>query len=137
MRQGTRWIETVVSHCMVWCVCLVCLAGVIHAGQPGTFEQPDTLNEPIDWDVLPNGLLVVQYDSTGDGVPDDVTLHQITWSGWTAQPIEEIEAQARQDDQWVFIVDYDRDRFVYFAARAPLFAGDDHLAQVPFLTKEP
>lgn len=80
---------------------------------------------------------MVQYDATGDGVPDHVTLHQITWSGWTAQPMAEIKAQARQDDQWVFIVDYDRDRFVYVAARAPLFAGDDPLVQVPFLIREP
>lgn len=59
----------------------------VHAG------QPDTLNEPVDWDLLPNGMLVVQYDSTGDGVPDHVTLHQITWSGWTAQTLPEIKAQ--------------------------------------------
>lgn len=106
-------------------------------------EQPDKpielsrLAEPLDWDLLPKGLLALQYDRTGDGVADHVTLHKITWSGWTAQPILEIEAHAQQDDQWVFIVDYDRDRFVYFAARTPLFAGNDPLAQVPFLTKEP
>lgn len=131
MRQVTRWIGTVVSDCVVCFVCLACLVGVVHAG------QPDKLNEPVDWDLLPNGPLVIQYDSTGDGVPDHITLHQVTWSGWTAQPMAEIEAQARQDDQWVFIVDYDRDRFVYFAARTPLFAGNDLLATVPFVTKEP
>ncbi len=116
---------------LLCCVGLVCCVGMAYA------DRPDNPAEQVDWDLLPNGLLVVQYDRTGDGVPDHVTLHQVTWSGWTAQPISEIEAQARQDDQWVFIVDYDRDRFVYFAARTPLFASNDPLAQVPFLTKEP
>lgn len=137
MRRVTRWIGTVASDFVVCVTCLVCLVGVVHAGQPDKLEQPDTLNEPVDWDVLPKGLIEVRYDRSGEGIPDHVTLHQLAWSGWTAQPILEIEAQAQQDDQWVFIVDYDRDRFVYFAARTPLFAGNDPLAQVPFLTKEP
>ena len=112
MRQVTGWIGTV-----VW-VFVVCLVGVAHAG------QPDTLNEPVDWDLLPNGLLVVQYDSTGDGVPDRGALHQVVWSGWTAQPMAEIEAQAKLDGQWVFIVDYEQDRYVYLAQATPLLEGD-------------
>jgi len=25
-------------------------------------DQPEQPDEPVDWDVLPNGLLIVQYD---------------------------------------------------------------------------
>lgn len=89
---------------------------------PASADQSD---EPVGWNVLPNGLMEVQYDRSGDGVPDHVALHQITWSGWTTQPVEEIEAQARTDDQWIFIVEYDQDRFVYQTNTTPLFWADD------------
>lgn len=85
----------------------------------------DQSDEPVGWEVLSNGLIEVQYDRSGDGVPDHVALHQITWSGWTTQPVEEIEAQARTDEQWLFIVEYDQDRFVYQTNATPLFWADD------------
>ena len=78
---------------LLCCVGLVCCVGMAYA------DRPDNPAEPVDWDVLPNGLIGVQHDRTGDGVPDHITLHQVTWSGWTAQPMAEIEAKARQDDQ--------------------------------------
>lgn len=105
--------------------------GVTHAVQPDQPAQPDQSNklydlgEPIDWDVLPNGLLVAHYDQTGDGIPDQFTLHQIIWSGWTTQTVRELEAQAQVDRQWVFIVEYDQDRYVYFTRENPSFLGDD------------
>lgn len=89
---------------------------------PANADQPD---EPVGWEVLPNGLIEIQYDGSGDGVPDHFALHQITWSGWTTRPVEEIEAQARTDEQWIFIVEYDQDRFVYLATPVPLFWADD------------
>lgn len=112
----------------VFLVCLVygvCFIGMAHAVQPDKRDQSDKLNEPVDWDVLPNGLLMVQYDQTGDGVPDHFTLHQITWSGWTAQTVQEIETQAKLDGQRVFIVEYDQDRYVYLTGGNPLLVGDD------------
>jgi hypothetical protein len=108
--------------CLVCLVSLVCLGGRVHAEQP---DKPDNPDELIDWDVLPNGLIKVQYDRSGDGVPDHFTLHQVTWSGWTAQEIREIEAQARVDGQWVFVVEYDEDRYVYLTEPVPLFVADD------------
>ena len=49
-------------------------------------QQVDTVivssaEEPIGWEVLPNGMIMVQYDRSGDGMSDYVTLHQITSSG--------------------------------------------------------
>lgn len=103
----------------VWFCWLVCSIGL------ATAAQPDNPGEPIGWEVLPNGLIQVQYDGSGDGIPDHVTLHQVAWSGWTALPVEEIEAQARTDGQWIFIVEYDQDRFVYLTKATPLFWADD------------
>jgi hypothetical protein len=68
---------------------------------------------------------MIQYDQTGDGVPDHFTLHQITWSGWTTQTVQEIETQATLDGQEVFIVEYDQDRYVYLTGGDPLLVGDD------------
>lgn len=82
---------------------------------------------PIEWDVLPNGLMMLSHDHSDDGVPDYFTLHPITWSGWTTQSPDELEAQACADRQWVFIVEYDQDRYAYFAQPIPLFDGEDTL----------
>lgn len=114
-----RWTARGKGVSLVCFICLVCMVRVATAGQP---DQPDEL---VGWDVLPNGMVVVQYDRSGDGIPDHIALHQITWSGWTAQEIREIEAQARVDGQWVFIVEYDHDRFVYLTKATPLFWADD------------
>lgn len=118
MRRLRNYVGLAAIVSLVCCICLLCAVGLAEADQP---EKP---GEPVDWDVLPNRLIVVQYDTTGDGLPDLVALHQITWSGWTAQPIEEIEAQARQDDQWMFIVEYDADRYIYLAQPAALLVED-------------
>ncbi|MES4786576.1 MAG: hypothetical protein C4294_12960 [Nitrospiraceae bacterium] len=52
-------------------------------------------------------------------------MHQITWSGWTAQTVQEIETQAKLDGQRVFIVEYNQDRYVYLTGGNPLLVGDD------------
>lgn len=125
MGRFRTWVGALVRMALVCLASVVCLAGVGHAVQPDTLEQPENLHEPVDWDVLPNGLLMIRYDRTGDGIPDHVALHQITWSGWTAQPMAEIEAQAATDRQWAFVVEYDQDRYVYLTRAEPLLVGDD------------
>jgi hypothetical protein len=108
----------------VYFICVICFVGSAIASQP---DQPTTSYGPeeiVDWDVLPNGLIVVQHDRTGDGIPDQFTLHQIIWSGWNTQTVQEIEAQAQVDRQWAFIVEYDQDRHVYLTGEDPLLAGD-------------
>ncbi len=103
----------------------IVLACFVLLGWPTGPANATQLDEAVGWDVLPNGLIEVQYDRSGDSVPDHVTLHQIIWSGWTAQPIQEIEAQARLESQWIFVVEYDQDRFVYLTKSVPLFWADD------------
>ena len=112
------WTNKGTWAALLCCVGLVCFVGMAYA------DRPDNPAEPVDWNVLPNGLIGVQYDRTGDGVPDHITLHQVTWSGWIAQPMAETEVQARQDDQWMFIMDYEQDRYVYLARATPLLEGD-------------
>ncbi len=69
---------------------------------------------------------MVQYDRTGDDVPDYFTLHQITWSGWTCLTPADITAQAQADGDWIFVVqEEDFIRYVYLAKATPLFFADD------------
>lgn len=107
------WLDTRSWLLLVWLALLGWPVGLVTATQP---------EEPVGWDVLPNGLLEVQYDLSGDGIPDRLALHQVTWSGWTARPVEELEAQARMDGEWIFIVEYDADRYVYLAKDTPLLS---------------
>ena len=79
--QLNSWTNIGTWAALLCCAGLVCCVGMAYA------DRPDNPAEPVDWDLLPNGLLVVQYDRTGDGVADSVALHQIAWSGWTAQPL--------------------------------------------------
>lgn len=114
-----RWTGRGKGVSLVCFICLVCTVGLATAGQP---DKPDEL---VGWDVLPNGMIVVQYDQSGDGLPDAVALHQITWSGWTTLSMDELLAQAAGVREWIFVVDYDLDRYVYLARAAPLFVGSD------------
>lgn len=107
-------------------ICLrLALVCVVLLGQPVDSTNASQREDPVDWDLLSNGLIEVQYDETGDGVPDHAAVHQVIWSGWTTQPLSEIEAQAAADGQWMFIVEYDQDRFVYLTNATPLLWTHD------------
>jgi len=108
-----RWMRTI-GVSVICVVSLVFVALRVHAGQPENMKMID------EWDVLPNGLIMAQSDSNDDGAVDSFTLYQVAWSGWTSQSVEEVDDQVRRDHQWVFIVEYDHDRFVYFAQRSLL-----------------
>ena len=114
-----RWKGAAIGIRLVGLVFLAVFGTAVHAEPSGISD------EPVGWEVLPSGLIVVQYDRTGDGTPDFFTLHQITWSGWTAMPLTDIMAQARAEGLWAFIVDYDHDRYVYLTRATPLFFADD------------
>lgn len=100
---------------------LLCLAGFSGFVHPAWAQQFDHL---IDWDVLPNGLMILEFDQGNDGVPDYFTRHPVTWSGWTTQSPDELEAQACADGLWVFIVEYDQDRYAYFSQPMPVLEGE-------------
>ena len=104
---------------MTGLLCLGSLSGFVHTVQA---ERWDRL---VNWDVLPNGLMILEYDRGDDRVTDRFTLHPITWSGWTTQSPDELEAQACADGQWVFNVEYDHDRYAYFSQPIPVLEGED------------
>lgn len=114
-----RWKGTALGACLVGFVFFVVFGAAVHAEPSGISD------EPVGWEVLPSGLIAVQYDRTGDGTPDYFTLHQIMWSGWTAMPLTDIMVQARTEGLWAFSVDYDHDRYVYLTRATPLFFADD------------
>ncbi len=114
-----RWKRTALRACLVGLVFLAVFGAAVHAEPSGI---PD---EPVGWEVLPNGLIVVQYDRTSDGMPDYFTLHQITWSGWTGMSLEDITTQAQADGHWIFVAQEDHIRYVYLTSAVPLFFGDD------------
>lgn len=101
-------------------VCVFCVGSLVASDLSVHAVQPEHNKMVSDWEVLPNGLILVQSDSTGDERMDSLALYQVLWSGWTSHSAEEVEDQASRDGQWVFIVEYDHDRFVYFAQLSPL-----------------
>lgn len=113
--MGNRWMNL----CVSLVICLGWQAHIVNSVQAGT---PDNA---IDWNPLPNGLMSMAYDRTGDGIADYFALHPITWSGWSTRNIEEIEHQACLDDQWVFVVEYAHDRFIYLTLPDPILIGHD------------
>lgn len=119
MGRFTTWMAALVRMALVGMVSVVCLVGVANA------TQPDTLGDPVDWDVLPNGWIEIHFGRTDGGVPGSVAWHQVVWSRWTTQSLQELEDQARADGQWVFIVEYDQDRYMYVTRAEPLLVGDD------------
>lgn len=74
----------------------------------------------VDWTVEENGLVMVQFDTDGDGMADREELHIVARSVRTAMTDAELTAQAEQDGCWLFIVEEDDGRFVYFVLPAPL-----------------
>ena len=119
MRTLGRWKRTALGACLVGLVFLAVFGAAVHA------KPSEISDEPVGWDVLPNGLIVVEYDRTGDGTPDYFTLHQITWSGWTGMSLDDITTQAQADGHWVFIAQEDHIRYVYLARAVPLFFADN------------
>ncbi len=101
-------------------VCVFCVGSLVASNLSVHAVQPENIKVVGDWEILPNGLIMVQSDSNGDDSMDSLVLYQVLWSGWTSQSVEEVEDQAYRDSQWVFIVEYDHDRFVYFAQPSPL-----------------
>ena len=114
-----RWNGAALGACAVCLVFLVVFVGLVHTAHS---EMP---GEPVEWNVLPNGLIVVEYDRTGDGMPDYFTLHQITWSGWTGMSLDDITTQAQADGHWVFVAQEDHIRYVYLTNAVPLFFADN------------
>lgn len=84
-------------------------------------HSPSALaSEIVAWTVEENSLVAVQLDTDGDGLADREELHVVARSGRTVMTDAELDRQAEQDHLWLFIVEEDDGRFVYFVQPAPL-----------------
>lgn len=89
---------------------------------------PYLVNEPalesrVDWDLTPSGLLLVAYDSNGDGRADYFTLRPVIASFYSRQGI----AVVRQSypGRPVFDVQNGADTFYYIVGEHPLMYAVD------------
>ena len=115
-------MKKIIVTIMISLACILTFNSPMISAFPGGSQLMD---QPREWDVLPNGLIILQYDRSGDGIPDYYTLHPVTWSGWTSQTGKELKEQACASQHWVFIVEYGHDRYAYFAQKMPVLFGDD------------
>jgi len=78
----------------------------------------------MGWAVLPNGMLVVEYDLDGNGRPDFFAVRVVASNYFSSEAIQKIEAS--HPGSLVFHVAYETDNFFYMTARKPLFYAIDH-----------
>lgn len=116
-RRGTGGTgETGKSSCRAFLASLACLASLAASCEPvfaATFEV-------LSWEVQPNSLVEVVIDEDGDGKPDRVELHVVARYAVTMLSETALSLQAAKDDLWVFVVEGDVGRLVYFVVMAPL-----------------
>lgn len=94
-----------------------------------TWAQSRPLSEPplatqLGWSVLPNGMLVVEYDLDGNGKPDFFAVRVVISNYFSTEAIQKIKEN--HPDSLVFHVAYETDNFFYRATRKPLFYAIDH-----------
>lgn len=91
----------------------------------GTLAVPaGAQDEVVAWHVLRNSLVELQLDRDGDGVADRTELHVVARWGRTVLTDAELDAQAVQDHVWLFIVEEDDGRVIYWVQPEVLMDGD-------------
>lgn len=91
-------------------------------GQTRSIEEPP-LEKKMGWSLLPNGLLVVEYDLDGNGKADFFAVRVVESHYFSSDDIRRVKGNypaAR-----VFHVAYEMDNYIYVAARSPLFYAID------------
>lgn len=89
-----------------------------------TVRPEPPLNSLIDWDIYPNGMLVVSYDITKNGRPDYFTLRIISATIITRESVKTV---AKNNVGNVVFSAYTggKVRVVYITARYPHFYAID------------
>ncbi len=96
-------------------------AGSPALGNPLQSEPP--LNTQVEWNLSPNGLLTVGYDSDHNGKADFYTLRSLVNSYMSDQSPEAIaEFYVGYP---IFVVDYGRTHYFYISSKEPLFYAVD------------
>ncbi|NIQ00581.1 MAG: hypothetical protein GWM98_09455, partial [Nitrospinaceae bacterium] len=106
---------------IVWCI----FAGFSNPvwGNPAQLRAEPSLNQQMDWDLKPNGLLYVSYDLNHNGEPDYYTVRTLVRSYLSNQPVQ--VAISIYPDNPVFFVPYRTSIQVYIVSPEPLFYALD------------
>lgn len=91
-------------------------------GQASLVAEP-FMKAQTSWAILPNGMLVVEYDLNNNGRPDLFAVHVVTSSYFSNEGIHQIKSA--YPTSRVFSVAYANDHFYYVATRQPLFYAFD------------
>ena len=100
---------------------LLMLAGAPALGNPLPSEPP--LTTLVEWNLSPNGLLTVAYDSDHNGKVDYYTSRSLVdsyMSGQSLATIAEIYVGFP-----IFVVDYGAVHYFYISSKEPLFYAVD------------
>lgn len=100
------------------------LAGLLLLGGC-LLPAPVAAEAVVDWTVEQNSLVELQLDTDGDGLADRTERHVVARSGRTVMTDAELDRQAAQDRCWLFIVEEDDGRFVYFVNPDSLVVDED------------
>lgn len=95
---------------------------------PG-WAQIRTIAEPpletqVGWSLLPNGMLVVEYDLDHNGKPDFFAVRVVTSNYFSREDVQQI--QNNYPASLVFYAAYEVDSYYYVAAKKPLFYAIDY-----------
>ncbi len=100
---------------------ILMFAGSPALGNPLQSEPP--LSTQVEWDLSPNGLLTVGYDSDQNGKADFFTLRSLVNSYMSDQSPEAVaEIYVGYP---IFVVDYGRTHYFYISSKEPLFYAVD------------
>ncbi len=92
-------------------------------GQIRAIAEPP-LETQIGWSLLPNGMLVVEYDPDQTGKPDFFAVRIVTSNYFSREDVQQI--QSNYPASLVFHVAYEVDRYYYVAVKKPLFYAIDY-----------
>lgn len=100
---------------------ILMLASAPALGNPLQSEPP--LSTQVEWDLSPNGLLTVSYDSDHNGKIDFYTQRSLVDSYMSSQPLTTI-AEIYVGFP-IFVVDYGAVHYFYISSKEPLFYAVD------------
>jgi len=92
------------------------------AGMPYLAAEPD-LRGQLDWNLMPNGLLCVDYDRNGNGKADFHTLRIVVRAFYSPETIRTVAKNNPRN--LVFFVGTAKVKFYYVAVAGPLLYAID------------
>ncbi|MFQ5673724.1 MAG: hypothetical protein ACE5G9_11560 [Nitrospinales bacterium] len=92
------------------------------AGMPYLAAEP-ALNQQLDWNLMPNGLLCVDYDRDGNGKADFHTLRIVVRAFYSLDTIYTVTKNNPRN--LIFFVGNAKVKFYYVAVLAPLLYAID------------